>query len=81
MSHRVALVFLRSMLRLLDTANIPSSPIPINLMMVAIRSSETSLLTSTQHNIPEYSFSYLFHAIFLGLNIVYLVMAIWAGTC
>jgi hypothetical protein len=46
--------FLRSMLRLLVTANVPSSPILVNLMMDAILSSEMSVLTrATQRNIPE----------------------------
>jgi hypothetical protein len=59
MLRRVALVktdivFLRSVLRFLVTANVPSSPILIILMMEAIRSSETSVLTrATLHNIPE----------------------------
>jgi hypothetical protein len=49
------LVFLRSMLLLLITANIvPSSQILVTLMMEAIRSSETSVLTrNTRCNILE----------------------------
>jgi hypothetical protein len=45
----------RSMLRLLVIANlIPNSPILVTLMMEAIRSSETSVLTrTTRHDIPE----------------------------
>jgi hypothetical protein len=52
---RIGEVFLRSMLQLLVTANaVPSSPILVTLMMVAIRSSETSVLTrATLRNIPE----------------------------
>jgi hypothetical protein len=48
-------MFLRSMLRLLVTANVlPSSPILVTLMTEAIRSSEKSVLTSaTQRNIPQ----------------------------
>jgi hypothetical protein len=47
-------VFLRSMLRLVVTANVPSSPILVTLMMEETIFSETSVLTrATQHNIPE----------------------------
>jgi hypothetical protein len=48
-------VFLRSVLRLLVTANlVPSSPILPNMMMDAICSSETSaLITGTRRHIPE----------------------------
>jgi hypothetical protein len=39
---------------LLVMANVPSSPILINLMMEALSSSETSALTrATRRNIPE----------------------------
>jgi hypothetical protein len=42
------------MLRLLTDNVVPSSPILVTLMMEAIRSSETSILTrATQRNIPE----------------------------
>jgi hypothetical protein len=48
------IVFLRSVLRLLVTANVPSSPILVTPMMEATRSSETSVLTrATRLNIPE----------------------------
>jgi hypothetical protein len=43
-----------SVLRLLVTANIPSLPTAVALMMEAIRSSETSVLTrATRRNTPE----------------------------
>jgi hypothetical protein len=48
------IVFLRIMRRLLVTANVPSSPILVTLMMEALRSFETSVLTrSIRHNIPD----------------------------
>jgi hypothetical protein len=49
------LVFLRSVRRLLVTASVvPSSPILVTLMMEALRSSETAVLTrSMPHNIPD----------------------------
>jgi hypothetical protein len=60
MLRRVALVtadtvFLRSVCRLLVTANVvASSPILVTLMMKEIPSFETSVLTrATQRNIPE----------------------------
>jgi hypothetical protein len=45
----------RTLRQLLVTANIvPSSPILVTLMMEALRSSETSVLTrTTRRNIPE----------------------------
>jgi hypothetical protein len=49
------IVFLRRVLPLLVTANVvPSSPILVTLIMDAIHSSETSVLTTaTRRNIPE----------------------------
>jgi hypothetical protein len=54
-SEELRIVFLRSVRRLLVPANIvPSSPILVTLMMEALRSSETSVLTrATLRNIPE----------------------------
>jgi hypothetical protein len=48
-------MFLRSVRRLLVTANVvPSSPILVTLMIEAISSSETSVLTrATRRNSPE----------------------------
>jgi hypothetical protein len=47
-------VFLRSVVRFLVTANVPSSPIIVTLMMQVIRPSETSVLTrGAWCNIPE----------------------------
>jgi hypothetical protein len=53
--ERIAsILFFRSVLRLLVTADVPCSPILFTLMFEAIRSSETSVLTgSARNNIPE----------------------------
>jgi hypothetical protein len=46
---------LHSVLRFLVTANVPSSPILVKLMIQAIHPSETSVLTRvTRLNIPEH---------------------------
>jgi hypothetical protein len=53
-NRRTHLVFLRSVRRLLVTANVPNSPILVTLLMEALRSSETSVLTTaTQRTISE----------------------------
>jgi hypothetical protein len=44
--------FLRSVLRLIATVNVPSSPILVVPMMEALGSSETSALTRGTGNIP-----------------------------
>jgi hypothetical protein len=55
MLHRVAIVFLRSLCWLLvDASVVPSSRILVTLMMEALRSSESSVLTrATRRNISE----------------------------
>jgi hypothetical protein len=52
---RIGIVFLRSVRRLLVTANdVPSFPSLVTLMMKALRSPDTSILTrATRRNIPE----------------------------
>jgi hypothetical protein len=50
---RVARVLLRSLRRLLVTANVSSSLILVTLMKDVLSSSETSVLTATRRNIPK----------------------------
>jgi hypothetical protein len=53
-SNRAHFVFLRSVRRLLVRANVPRSPILVTLMMEALRSSETLVLTTaTRRIVPE----------------------------
>jgi hypothetical protein len=72
----VRAVFLRSVLRLLVTANVvPSSQIPVTLIIEAIRSPETSILTrGTQSNITEDG---IFHSHRCGNLKSYIVLTGW----
>jgi hypothetical protein len=51
---RVIILFLRSALRLLVTANVPSSPILVTLMKEALGFSETSVLPRRRHSTHAY---------------------------
>jgi hypothetical protein len=65
------IVFLRNVCRLLVTANvIPSSPIFVTLMMEALRSPQTSVLTTaTRRNILEDRIIYIMlHILYLNFN-------------
>jgi hypothetical protein len=80
--ERIASI-LRSVLRLLVSVNVvPSAPIPVTLMMEAIRSSEMSVLTravrhsssfiiASQFHVTVSNVLYLFFIITSSLNIFY----------
>jgi hypothetical protein len=62
--------------RLLVTANVPSSPILVTLMMEELHSSEMSVLTrTTQHNIPEDDILHSYHQETLNS---YVALTSWA---
>jgi hypothetical protein len=57
-------------------ANVPSSPIPVTLMMEAIRSSETSvIIRTTRRNIPEDGI--LHNVLFMRLGIAVIGRNSW----
>jgi hypothetical protein len=56
----------RRVFRLLVTANVPTSPIPVALMTEAIPSSETSVLTrATWRHIPEDGIHHLLNSLYM----------------
>jgi hypothetical protein len=69
-------VVLRRVLRLLVTADVPSSPILVTLMMEAILSSETSVLTrAIRRYIAEYG---ILHSHRRGNLKPYMALTGWA---
>jgi hypothetical protein len=67
--------------RLLVKVNVPSSPILVTLMMEALSSSETSVLTrATRQNIPEDGILHVFLISLSNLGLRKLMTVQWAGT-